>query len=325
MTETAALQDIVYALAASPGFAQDGICFAARASGLYRSDDSGATWRFAYKSLNLSEPLITMAVAVSPDFSTDQTVFAGVPGGILSSGDGGQSWQIVEFPAPPPVVSSLAISPHYADDGLVLAGTLEDGVFLSANRGQHWGVWNFGLFDPHILCIALSPDFKRDRTVFVGTETGLFRSSNGGRSWQDMALPVEDAVLSLAISPGCAGDRMALIGTEGQGLFSSQDEGGAWQRLGESLAMEAINAIIVSAEFSSKPDILVLLNDNLLISHDRGKSWVGAQQELDLTQGATSLVAPQGLAPNAPLLVGLVESGIGRARLSYLSKSVTLP
>ena len=315
MMEALTRQDIVYALAASPGFAQNGVCFAARHSGLYRSDDGGITWNFAYTALNLSEPLSTMAVAVSPEFSTDQSVFAGVPGGILRSDDGGQNWQAVEFPALPSVVSSLFVSPTYAEDGIVLAGTLEDGVFLSANRGQQWVAWNFGLFDPHILCIVLSPDFNHDRTVFVGTETGLFRSRNGGRSWQDIELPVEDAILSLAISPGCAGDRIVLIGTEAQGLFYSQDEGSTWQRMGENLITDTVNDIIVVAENPSNLSILALLSNNLLISRDRGNSWVEVQKDLDLTQGATSLAAPQGLASNAPLLVGLVESGVARVEL----------
>lgn len=316
MMETSPPQNVVYALAASPNFAQDGVCFAARASGLYRSDDGGTTWRSAYRSLNLSEPLTTMAVAVSPDFIVDKTVFAGVPGGILRSIDGGQSWQIVEFPAPPAVVSSLVISATYTDDGVVLAGTLEDGVFLSTNRGRQWGAWNFGLFDPHILCIGLSPNFNCDRTVFVGTETGLFRSHNGGRSWQDIALPVDDAVLSVAISAGSAGDRMVLIGTETQGLFSSQDEGKTWQRMGESFVTGTVNKIIISTEYSPNPHILVLLGDKLLISRDGGTSWVELPHDLGLAQGATALAAPQGIVANAPLLIGLVESGVVRVKLA---------
>jgi len=316
MTEALTVQDIVYALAASPNFAQDRICFAARDSGLYRSDDGGVTWQSAFASLNLAEPLLAMAVTVSPDFSTDQTVFTGVPGGILRSENGGQSWQIVEFPAPAPVVSSLVISPHYADDGVVLAGTLEDGVFLSTDRGRQWAAWNFGLFDPHILCMALSPNFKNDRTVFVGTETGLFRSNNGGRSWLDIEVPVEDAVLSLALSPGYADDGAVFIGTEAHGLFAGQNGERAWQQLGENTLADAVNTIIVSNDHPSKSDILVLLSDSLLISRDGGQSWVTAQPDLDMAQGATSLIAPQGLASQAPLLIGLVASGVAGVSLA---------
>lgn len=69
--------EIVYALAVSPDFAVDRVCFAARSSGLYRSEDAGRTWCAAYDSLALPVPLATSAVAVSPGFASDGTVFAG--------------------------------------------------------------------------------------------------------------------------------------------------------------------------------------------------------------------------------------------------------
>ena len=85
MTDAAMAQleahEIVYALAASPNFDEDGICFAAQSSGLYRSEDGGSSWQYAYEALELAEPLVTTEVVLSPDFAQDQTVFAGAPGG----------------------------------------------------------------------------------------------------------------------------------------------------------------------------------------------------------------------------------------------------
>ena len=72
-----------------------------------------------------------------------------------------------------------------------LAGTLEDGVFSSTDRGGRWGAWNFGLFDLNVLCLALSPTWTRDETVYAGTETGLYRSTNGGRAWRHSGFPSE--------------------------------------------------------------------------------------------------------------------------------------
>src|SRR5258708_12875098 len=76
-------QDIIYALAASPNFARDGVCFAGRASGLYRSDDGGESWAFQYETLEPNLPLTTTAIAVSPNFGRDSTVFPGFKAGIL--------------------------------------------------------------------------------------------------------------------------------------------------------------------------------------------------------------------------------------------------
>ena len=97
--------DLVYALAVAPDFDRDGVGFAARGSGLYRSGDGGATWTPAYGSLQLGDALATLAVAVSPAFAADHTVWAGVQGAVLRSGDGGHAWEVIFLPTPPPLVT----------------------------------------------------------------------------------------------------------------------------------------------------------------------------------------------------------------------------
>ena len=313
MTKETSDQDITYALETSPIFAQDGICFAARVSGLYRSRDGGETWESAYDSLDLSAPLPTMAIAISPDFASDRTVFAGVPGGILRSFDGGETWDIVQLPSPPPVVSTLAISPDYIRDGILLAGTVEDGVFSSSNRGGHWVAWNFGLLDLNIICMAISPDFAQDETLFVGTDSGIFRSTNGGRAWREVDFPLELApVLSLALSPGYIDDGILYAGTESHGLFISDDRGSLWRRLGSNVIVDAVNDILLSPDFPEKAHILTIQADKLLLSSDGGKSWIERRSGDTHDEGFSCVAAPLGFVPDAPLLVGLVEGGVLR-------------
>jgi len=313
MTEKMQDTDITYALTASPNFAQDGICFAARGTGLYRSDDGGTTWHFAYQSLNLTAPLLTMAVAVSPDFPSDGNVFAGVPGGILRSFDGGENWDVVQLPSPPPVVSALVISPDYVRDGILLAGTVEDGMFSTSNRGGYWVAWNFGLLDLNTICIAISTDFSRDETLFVGVDSGVFRSTNGGRAWREVDFPLELApVLSLALSPAYSEDGILFAGTESHGLYRSEDRGRNWTHLGEETITSAVNAILVSPGFPQAGDVLVMLGDALLISRDEGQNWSDWKAGTTFEQGTASVAAPQGLASGAPLLVGLVAGAVLR-------------
>ena len=313
MAEETRVQDIVYSLAVSPNFAQDGVCFAARHSGLYRSDDGGLTWQDAYASLELDMPLPTAAVAVSPDFEADRSVFAGVSGGILRSVDGGHNWYIASLPSPPPFVFTLAVSPNFAHDGTLLAGTMEDGVFRSADRGSHWSAWNFGLLDLNTLALAISPDFANDETLFVGTDSGIFRSTNGGRAWREVNFPTDLApVLSLALSPNYAMDGVVFAGTESHGLFCSRDLGNTWLRLGEEVINDAVNSVLVAPGFPAQPDVLALLSDALLVSRDGGQAWSDWQPGLPTDRGLASVAAPQGLDPNAPLLVGLVDGGVLR-------------
>jgi photosystem II stability/assembly factor-like uncharacterized protein len=303
---------LVYALAASPDFARDGICFAACATGLYRSGDGGATWQSAYGSLDLALPLTT-AVAVAAGNRAVLTVFAGVHGGILRSTDGGATWEAAVLRTPPPLVSALALSPDYAEDGILFAATMEDGVFRSGDRGGHWAAWNFGLLDLNILALAVSPAFAGDETVFAATESGIFRSTNGGRAWQEVAFSADLApVISLAVSPGYATDGVVFAGTESYGLFSSLDGGSTWQRLGLELAEETVNAVLVSPGYPANRSLLALLGGRPAVSRDGGLSWnewPGGHTRLD---DVTALAAPQGLGASAPLLAARAGGTIVR-------------
>ncbi len=308
---TLSSQDLVYALAASPDFRQDGILFAARAHGLFRSTDSGQTWTAVLQSEKPGEPVMVTSLAISPDFTHDRTVFASLPGGVISSQDGGETWQAAVLPTPIPVVSALALSPNFLQDGALFTATTQDGVFLSTNRGASFVVWNFGLIDSNVFCLAVSPDFANDRKLYAGTESAIYVSRNGGRSWRELNLPTELApVISLALSPDASSETALLAGTEFSGLFMSADGGKTWRPSGYDGAQGPVNCVLVSAQYPLEADILILTPLSLLLSRDNGQTWQEQTRPEGWPAELSTALAPEGLDPGCRVLVGLSSGDV---------------
>jgi photosystem II stability/assembly factor-like uncharacterized protein len=310
-------QDFIYNLAATSGFGHGVISsgYAARNTGLYRSDDGGLTWKEATLSLQLSAPVAATAVAIPSDYDQDHIILAGMVGGILRSIDGGRSWHLPTLASPPPVISALALSPNFSRDGVALAGTLEDGVLSSFDHGSTWVSWNFGLLDLNVLCLAISPAFMSDETVFAGTETGIFRSTNGGRAWREVNLPIGfEPVLSLVISPAFEQDGTIFAGTESQGVLISRDGGDTWTTLTAQFNGEPINGINISPTFPAQPEIVILSNGLAWMSHDLGATW--AQLWPDIAEEGreiSALYAPQGFGPGCKAWLGMYGGEILQA------------
>jgi photosystem II stability/assembly factor-like uncharacterized protein len=253
--------DFVYCLAASPNFKKDRLVFAAKKSGLYRSTDKGKTWEDSLASLNLSAPLpITFAaVALAGEITY---VFACAEGQILRSLDAGQTWQVAALDTPAPLVTALVASPNFAEDGTLLAATVQDGIFRSTDRGVNWTGWNFGLYDPNINALA----FVDSQIIFAGTQSNIFRSTNGGRSWRDIDFPMELAPVScLAVSH----DGTIFAGTEAEGLHVSCDEGRRWEQITEG-AVEQI-------QLDAHGKLIILRDGELLHSENAVRSRQAAQ------------------------------------------------
>lgn len=301
-------QDFVYALAVPAKSGQSGICFVARQSGLYFSEDEGNNWQNAYAVLNLDAPLPTTCLALSPDFERDACLFAGVPGHVMRSEDGGKNWSAVALPYVSSLPTALAISPNFTKDGALLIATNEDGVLRSTDRGLSWASWNFGLLDFNVLSLAISPNFARDETAYAGTSSGLFCSHTGGKAWKELSLPVGYVpVLSLAISPDFERDGTLLVGTEADGLFLSPDRGQSWRHLGAEMIQGMVSQIVLAPGYPARNEIFVAHENTILRSDDAGETWsVLFEDEI------ACLAAFQDENGGVSLLVGLVNGLIKR-------------
>jgi photosystem II stability/assembly factor-like uncharacterized protein len=167
--------------------------------------------------------------------------------------------------------------------------------------------------DLETLCLAISPNFASDETLFVGTQSGIFRSTNGGRAWREVELPIGfSAVLSLAFSPDFAQDATLFAGTEKRGLLRSTNAGHTWVRLARPALSGPINSILLGQGYSKRPALLVLQGGVPLASQDGGDSWKGWWKDQLTGKDVAAVFAPTGFGPRAPALVGYVDGTIQR-------------
>ncbi len=76
-------------------------------------------------------------------------------------------------------------------------------------------------------CLAIDPEDPN--TVYAGTsDEGLFKSSDGGRSWDRLTGVTHHRVTAVAVSPV---DGSLYAGTEPSSLFVSRDGGESWREL----------------------------------------------------------------------------------------------
>ena len=103
-----------------------------------------------------------------------------------------------------------------------------DGIARLDEAGDAWEV-ELSLSGSGAQCLALDP--ADADTVYAGLrEGGVRRTTDGGRTWVDCALPAP-GVFSLAVS---AADGAVYAGTEPSALYRSDDRGETWREL-ESL------------------------------------------------------------------------------------------
>lgn len=212
------------ALIVSPGFAADRTILAhVRTGNLQRSTDGGESWH--------SLPISPSLVAMSPEFDQDRTLIGYLSGydragELRVSRDGGESWQVGgKLPGPEPLLM-ISIAPLYARWGVLFAYNNAGTLYRSGDGGNTWqAVLASSVTNSLGAQIAYAPNIETNRPVFLlvtgpgpagrgETLSGrLFRSRDGGLTWEAIAVGQGAIPTALAISPNFARDRLIFVGT----------------------------------------------------------------------------------------------------------------
>lgn len=237
--------------------------FGACAGGIWKTDDGGTYWE------NVSDGYLTSAtigaLAVAP--SDSNVIYAGTGettirldvsfgDGMYKSTDAGRSWSHIGL-QDTRFIGEIRVHPH--DPDTVFVAALGDcfgpnaarGVYRSTDGGANWQAVlqvdeNSGAID-----IAMDPTnprilfatFWQARRQFWHLSSGgpgsrIFRSRDGGDSWQDITGSTGFAKnmlgkMGVAVSAAKQGRVFALVEADEDhtGLYRSEDYGDSWRRV----------------------------------------------------------------------------------------------
>lgn len=187
---------------------------------LWKSADGGRSWEPSGPGYVFAPDGI-QALAVA----ADGTLVAGIwGGGVAVSHDTGASWHRRAYGLPRNVMDVTTGSPQ-----TFWAGT-DRGVFRTTDAGSTWHAR--GLTSVRVTALLV-----RRHLILAGGTIGMYRSLNGGRSWQRVTagLPLDPYVAGFSTDPTRPNRVFASLNTDG--IFRSDDGGTTWMSVTTGLPL----------------------------------------------------------------------------------------
>jgi photosystem II stability/assembly factor-like uncharacterized protein len=278
---------------------------AANNGGVWKSTDAGRVWKPIFDDQDTGS---VGALAVAP--SDPRIIYVGsgeglqrpdlsVGDGIYKSTDAGQTWQHLAL-RDAQQISAIIVDPH--DPRRVFAAALghpygpnpERGVFRSTDGGATWQKVLYK--DENTGAVDLAFDPSNAQTVyavlwaarqapweigesFKGPGSGLFKSTDGGSTWQPLTagLPTVSEGLGrigIAIAPSDPRRMYALVDAKEGGVYRSDDAGANWRRISHDERVWGRGSDFAGIRVDPKDkDVIYIANTSTYRSIDGGATF----------------------------------------------------
>ena len=307
----------IYCLTADP--TRPGTLYAGTDSGVYKTEDGGATWRASNTGLEVYR---VQTIAVDP--TSPSTLVAGTitPDGVQSVGifkstDAGATWTQSNVGLSDPFtgvepldIETLAYDPK--KPGTIWAGSRFSEIFQSTDFGATWQPRTFGGYQLALETSAFRIDPSDSLKVLAATNNGLVRTTDGGSSWTFYG----DAGASFFTLAGDPANALTLYAgnTGGSGIYKSTDGGNHWTTMNKGLTPNGSSQPLITA-FAVDPSrtatvYAATFGNGLFKSTDGGANWAPAGTSMRSAYVWSALVAPD---QPSTVYAGTVGAGVYRS------------
>jgi photosystem II stability/assembly factor-like uncharacterized protein len=256
----------VTCFAISPNYDKDNVLLAGSdGDGILRTTDGGRHWSPSNFGLRGFSVYNLASIGVAQTFRgfkrLKEIVYAGTDDGVYISPNGGRAWKPAGTKTAGTTVLGLALSPNFATDQTLFAGTEAGDIFRSMDGGVVWTrLETYGFSTGSINALFCG----EDGSLLIGTsQEGILRTLDDGATWEKVTsndLPV------LKITQG--GDRLYAGYYEG-GIAVSEDNGNTWKQQDDIAARRFEWLAVPKGDlfFASGP------GEGIWTSVDCGKKW----------------------------------------------------
>ncbi|HWP84922.1 MAG TPA: hypothetical protein VNN17_07015, partial [Terriglobia bacterium] len=196
---------------------------------------------------------------VLPHPATINVLYAATDAGVYLSLDDGSSWTLRL-----PQIASMVKSDVFGET--FFAVNVAGGLQYTADLGRTWKGSQDGLQNIFVGALAVVQD-QGLTTVFAGTEHGVFSRAGSNAAWR---LPTMERRV-FALLPDANQRGTLLAGTEGHGVWMTNDGGETWRQTSAGMVPPFVYSIDSSRQGSSR--LYAGTSAGLFRSTDHGQNW----------------------------------------------------
>ena len=242
--------------------------------GVFRSDNGGHSWVAANRGLGSGQfpPQINLLVA---DPENAGVLYAATAEGVWKTLTGGRSWRKTELPLA--TATALALDPS-SPSTIYAAGTGVDGSLAAAKSTDGGATGTTLQVAPahtagyYPAPLAVDPTFPG--RVYLATVAGVYRSEDGGASWQRVNR--NGNIYQLMVDPTQPATLLAL--TLYQGFIRSRDYGASWGKAPYDPRTASTHWLTVDP---GRGTFFASTETGVFASQDHGDSWQQVGQGLE--------------------------------------------